>query len=594
MFVPQDFCFNIAAVGDLSLQHAHYRFWLPLAVKLGKKQYSALFIRAIEEFEMASSSMKKLIELENLAATMSGALEPIDLVGEHIVCESSVVENGGGQLTAEQKKQWGLTAESRRAVKEATAVLVTGMEKDGSARTRAKASEGVGIAKAPTINWIIGEIVNPSLLFSQFGRRGTGSPVLPLSSRQHRPMDKALVTRVRLATATDTPWPHHLKFTDFSAEAARADDSVSWQPDDGDVVMGGGAGAAATDGGADLGQLGTTKHASVAAGADAGADHMDCAPSGVIQQLKIDKPAYEAWLPETLGDAFLLKSKMSISEAKASGEIKQLAGFLKGELRYRNEQMALGRMPAIAGRLPSSVVSTRGMLILGRNNNDLAASISEHNQLLRMDRQKLIDDLPTAAAASAVGREHRSREAQPKTTQPVSKKMWLPPKGALLVSIGEVILPPRCDGGHSDSGAVSLLELVVHLQTTNKLSVADAQAARKHLLGDDVHLGWYVANEPGFNSTVDAQESLRSSQRRKAAYLEKQAAVTEKMGNVGTMEDAILRGVVGSAGDYATAELAGLAQVLTGSGRSNQVAMSMHPVAAKTYLIFQVRVLAHA
>ena len=267
-----------------------------------------------------------------------------------------------------------------------------------------------------------------------------------------------------------------------------------------------------------------------------------------------------------------------------------MADFLKVEIRYRNEQISKGRMPAIAGRLPSSVVSSRDQLILSRNNNDLAASIAQHNQLLRMDRQRLVDDLPAVAAASAVGREQRARSAQPKTTTPVPKQMWLPPKGALLVSIGKVILPPRCDGGHSDSGVVSLLELIVHLQTYNKLSAADAQAARKHLRSDDVQLGWYVENEPGFDDTVDTQGSLRSSQRRKAAYLEKQAAMAEKTNRPGTVEDAILRGVVGSAGDYATAELAGLEQILTGSGRSRQVAMSRQPVAAKTYLVLQVRI----
>ena len=204
--LAQEFCFNTAAVGDLSLQHAHYRFWLPLALKLGKKHYAALFYRSIEEFETASDAMKKLIELENLAATMSGALEPIDLVGEHIVCEASIVENGGSQLTAAQSEAWSFTAESRRFFKEAAPVLVNGMQRDGSARERAKV-EGTGVAKAPTVSWILARIVNPAMLFSQLGRRGAGSPVLPLSSRQNRRLDKSLVGRVRLVTASQ-PYPH--------------------------------------------------------------------------------------------------------------------------------------------------------------------------------------------------------------------------------------------------------------------------------------------------------------------------------------------------------------------------------------------------
>ena len=578
-------------MGDLSLQHAHYRFWLPLALKLGKKNYAALFYRCIEEFEMASPSIQKLMELENLAATSSGELEPIDLVCEHIVCEASVIENGGSRLTAEQSAAWSETAESRRSLKEAAPVLVTGMQPSGYARMRAKA-EGVGIAKAPTISRILEEIVNPSLLFSQLKRRGTGSPVLPLSSRQNRPIDKALVSRVRLVTAPQ-PYPHHVKFAEFSVEAAPAADSIPLQPDDGDVFMtdtepGTRAAAPDDDGDAVMGGAAEEKRAG-SPGFDSADEFLSGLPSdGVAQLLAQEKPAYKEWLPAPLGDAFLFSSTMSLPEVKASGQIRKMAEFLKGELKYRNEQISLGRMPLIAGRLPPSVVSTRHQLILGRNNNDLAASIAQHNQLLRMDRQRLMDDLPASAAASAVGREQRAREAQPKTTRPVSKKIWLPPKGALLVSVGKVILPPRCDGGHSDSGAVSLLELIVHLETSSKLSAADARAARAHLLGDDVHLGWYVENEPGCDSTVDSQERLRSSQRRKAAYLEKQAAVAEKMNSTGSMEDAILRGVVGSAGDYATAQLAGLAQVLTGSGRSRQVAMSRQPVAEKTYLVLQV------
>lgn len=573
----QDFCHNTSKVGDFSLQLAHYRWWLPLALKHGKKHYAALFIRAIEEFEMASASMKKLMELGNLAATQSGALEPLDLVGEHIVCEGSNVPTGGGRLTAAQKKAWGLTAEIRRVVKESFLVLKNGMKKDGSARERQNA-EGVGVALRPTINRILAGIVIPSQLFSQLGRRGTGSPVLPLSSRQNRQMGKLLADRARFVTA-DQPWPHLLQFTEFAEVPPTAGEHIPRDDEESGTTM----------------EVDTQQPPSdPKAPDDDAADSLPLASADgalskcVLELLLHEKPTYANWLPRSLNDVYLFTAEMSLSEVKASGQVKRLNEFLKAELKYRNEQISLGRMPSIAGRLPVTVVSKQtSRLILTRNGNELTKSIAEHNQLLRQDRQKLIDGLPADAARANDQRDHRAREAQPKTAPTVPKQMWLPPKGALLVSIGGVLLPPRCDGGHSDSGPVSLRELVVYLKTSGKLSEADAASACNHLIGKEILLGWYVEHEPGFDPTADMQQRLREGQRRKAAYLEKQKNMAEATNRPGSMEDAMLRGVVGSGGDYASAELAGLSQVLTGSGRSRQVASSRRPDAAKTYLVLK-------